>query len=101
MEDIEGALDSDIVSENSQVVEAIENLKAKEQYANVTENKGPAFNSPGRSGNVIENKSTYGKITGMLRKRKGVIGNPAPRATSISPVNIMTVQREPNGNDLG
>ena len=47
MENNEEALDSDIVSENSQGVETVENLKMKERRGNVYENKGPAFSRPG------------------------------------------------------
>ena len=39
-----------------------------EQCGNVYENKGPAFNSSGRSGNVIENTGSYASKTGMLLK---------------------------------
>jgi len=42
MGNIEEALDSDIVSDKSESVEAVEDLKVKEQYGNVTENKGSA-----------------------------------------------------------
>jgi hypothetical protein len=75
MEDVEKAPESAIMSHNLQGVEAAENSKLKEQCANIYENKGPAFSNPKRNGNVMENKSSYGQNAGMLRKRKGVIGN--------------------------
>jgi hypothetical protein len=74
MENVEKALESDISSENSQSVEAAENLKMKEQSWNVYENKGPDLSSPGRSGNVVENKGSYAQNAGMLLKTKGVDG---------------------------
>jgi hypothetical protein len=74
MESIEGALGSDIVSHSPQSVETVENLKLKEQCGNVYEKKGPAFNSPGRSGNVIENKGSYAQEAGILLKTKDVDG---------------------------
>jgi hypothetical protein len=42
----------------------------KERCGNVYENKGPAFSSPGRSGNVIENEGGYALKAGMLLKRQ-------------------------------
>ena len=44
----------------------------KEQYGNVYENKGSAFQRKGQSGNVIENKGTYRLKAGMFFKRKVV-----------------------------
>jgi hypothetical protein len=73
------------MSYDLQDVEAAENSKMKEQCANVAENKGSAFSSAGPSGNVIENKSSYGQNTGMLMKRKGVIGNAESHATGKRP----------------
>ena len=43
-------------------------LKLKELRGNVYENKGPAFSSPFRSGNVIENKDSYALKPGILLK---------------------------------
>jgi hypothetical protein len=74
MEEIESAIDSDIMSYGLQGMEAAENSKVKEQCANVTENKGPAFSSPGRSGNVTENTGSYALKTVMSWKTKGVGG---------------------------
>jgi len=45
-----------------------------ELCGNVYENKGPAFSSAGRSGNVIEKKGSYAFKPGMLVKRKDVGG---------------------------
>ena len=75
VEDTEKVSASAIMSNNLQSVQAVKVSKMNEQCWNVYENKGPTFSSPGRSGNVIENKSSYGQNTGMLRKRKGVTGN--------------------------
>ena len=82
MESIEEPLDSAIVSEDSQSVEAGEDLKTKEQCGNVIENKGPAFSRPRQCGNVIENKCSYAQNAGMLLKRNGVIGNAELRLAS-------------------
>jgi hypothetical protein len=46
-ENIEEAANS--TPENAQLVEAVANKKVKERPANVTENKAPAFSSPGRN----------------------------------------------------
>ena len=43
-----------------------------ELSANVYENKGPAFSSPARTGNVVENKGSYASRAGMLLKRQVV-----------------------------
>ncbi len=72
LKDIESALESDITSYGLQGVEAPEDSKTKERRANVTENKGPVFSSPGQSGNVIENKYSYLDDTRMLLKRQVV-----------------------------
>ncbi len=100
-ESMEAVRGSDIMSHNLQRVEAVGNSKIKEQYANVIENKGLDFSSPGRSGNVVENKCSYGQNAGMLLTTKGVTGNAELPPSSISPVNTMTVPREPNGDQLG
>ena len=100
-ENIEEVVDSDISSDNTQSVETVENSKMKERCGNVYENKGPAFSSPGGSGNVIENKGGYVQDAGMLLKTKGVTGNPELPASSISSVNTMTVPREPNAGEIG
>jgi len=71
---MEEIIDSDIPSDNSQGVEAVENIKMKEQRGNVYENKGPACSGPGQSGNVIENEYSYAQSAGMLLKTKGVDG---------------------------
>jgi hypothetical protein len=82
MENIEKVLGSDITSENSQSVGAVEDLKLNEQRGNVIENKGSSLENRVQSGNIIENKCTYAQNAGMLLKRKGVIGNAELRATS-------------------
>lgn len=84
MEDIEKDLDSDIMSYGLQGVEAVEHSKMKEQYANVTENKGPALSSPGRSGNVVENTDSYAQEAGILLTTKGVIANTESREKQVS-----------------
>jgi hypothetical protein len=81
-ENINAALDSDIVSHNPRSVETVENLKMKERSANVIENKGPTSEATGRSGNIVENKCSYAQNAGMLLKTKGTIGNTESRATS-------------------
>ena len=43
-------------------------LKMNDRCGNVYENKGPAFSSPFRSGNVIENKDSYALKPGILLK---------------------------------
>jgi hypothetical protein len=55
-------------------VEAVENLKMTERYANVIENKGPAFSSPGPIVNVIENTGSYELKAGMLLEGRDVGG---------------------------
>jgi hypothetical protein len=77
MEDIAESPESDIVSNIIQGVEAVENLKMTERYANIIENKGPDFTSPRPSGNVAENKYSYAHNPGMLLKTMGVIVNTA------------------------
>jgi hypothetical protein len=72
MENIEEAFDRDISSQNSQGAEAVESIKMNERRGNVYENKGSAFSSPRRSGNVIENTASYALKAGMLVKRKVV-----------------------------
>ena len=46
----------------------------KERCANVIENKGPAFSSPGPSGNFIEKTGSYAHSAGMLLEIKDVDG---------------------------
>jgi hypothetical protein len=72
IENIDEAVDSDIPSQNSQSVEAVENLKLNEQCGNVIENKGSGLENQGRSANVIENKPSYAQNAGMLLKTQGV-----------------------------
>jgi hypothetical protein len=79
MDNVEETIGSDIAPENSQGGETVENLKMKERSGNLSENKGPAFSSPGRSGNVIENKGSYAQNAGMSLKTNGVIGNTESR----------------------
>ena len=43
-------------------------LEMNDRCGNVYENKGPAFRSPFRSWNVIENKSSYALKPGILLK---------------------------------
>jgi hypothetical protein len=73
MENIEKALDSDMSSRNSESVEAVEDLKMKQQCGDVVENKGSGLEDRERSGNVTENKGSYALNAGMLLKRKVVI----------------------------
>jgi hypothetical protein len=75
MENIEKVPDSDILSENSQSVEMVENLKMKERSGNVIENKGSGSEAAERGRNVIENRSSYTQNAGMLLKGKGIIGS--------------------------
>jgi hypothetical protein len=81
-ENIEEALDSDISSENSQRVEAMEELKMNERCGNVIENKGSGFENRAGSGNVTENKGSYAQKAGILLKTKGVIINAELHPTS-------------------
>jgi hypothetical protein len=46
--------------------------KLEERGGNVYENKGPAFSSLRRSGDVTENKGSYALRAGMLLKRRVV-----------------------------
>jgi hypothetical protein len=73
-ENIEEALDSDISSHRPRSVETVEDLKLKEQYGNVDENKGSVFSGPEQSGNVMGKKGSYALKAGMLLKRKDVGG---------------------------
>jgi hypothetical protein len=71
---MEEIIDSDIPSDNSQSVETMEDLKLKEQYGNVDENKGSVFSGPEQSGNLIENKGSYAFKAGMLLKTHEIGG---------------------------
>jgi hypothetical protein len=82
MENVEETIDSDMSSDNSQTVGAVEDLKLNEQHGNVIENKGSRLEDRRGSGNVIENKGSYAQNAGMLLKRKGIIGNAELHATS-------------------
>jgi hypothetical protein len=53
---IEKVLESDNISEYSQGVEAVQDIKMRDRCGNVIENKGPGLEDWGRSGNVIENR---------------------------------------------
>ncbi|MGA2609395.1 MAG: hypothetical protein ABSH01_18280, partial [Terriglobia bacterium] len=79
---MEEIVDSDIASDNSQSVRAVEDLKLNARCGNVVENKGSGLESRGRTGNVIENKCSYAQNAGMLLRAKGVIGNAELHATS-------------------
>jgi len=68
MENIMQALDSNISPDNPQSVEGRENLKMKEPYGNLVENKGSGLQDRQGSGNVTENKSSYALKAGMLLK---------------------------------
>jgi hypothetical protein len=82
MENVDEAPESDIVSDSSQSVGAVEDLKMNEQRGNVIENKGSGLENRVQSGNIIENKWTYAQNAGMLLKTNGVIGNAELHATS-------------------
>jgi hypothetical protein len=79
-ENVEEIPDSDTSSPTPQAVEVVESLKLNERRGNVYENKGSAFNGPGRSRNVIENKASYAQNAGMLcapqRRGSPVGGSP-------------------------
>jgi hypothetical protein len=94
MENIEEALNSDIVSDDSQGVETVEDLKLREQCGNVIENKGPAFSRPRQYGNLTENKGSYAQEAGMSLKRKGVIENAELHATSKWPTFVRKPGKE-------
>jgi hypothetical protein len=79
---MEEIVNSDMLSDNSQSVGAVEDLKLNEQHGNVIENKGSRLDNRERTGNVIENKGSYAQNAGMLLKRKGIIGNAELHATS-------------------
>ena len=74
MENIEEVPDSDISSHRPRSVETVEDLKLKEQYGNVDENKGSVFSGPEQSGNLIENKGSYAFKAGMLLKTHEIGG---------------------------
>ena len=74
MENVEEVPNSDISSHRPRSVETVEDLKLKEQYGNVNENKGSVFSGPEQSGNLIENKGIYALKAGMLLKTKEVDG---------------------------
>ena len=69
---MEDTFDSDIASDNSQGVEAVENLKMNDRRGNVIENKGSGLDNQGPSANVVENKPSYAQNAGMLLKTKDV-----------------------------
>ena len=79
---MEEIVNSDMLSDNSQTVGAVEDLKLNEQHGNVIENKGSRLEDRQRTGNVIENKGSYAQNAGMSLKRKGIIGNAELHATS-------------------
>jgi hypothetical protein len=58
----------DSLSSRALATTTIVTLKVKDRRGNVTENKGPAFGSLGRSGKVVENKGTYSFKTGIILK---------------------------------
>jgi hypothetical protein len=68
---VDEALDSAIVSDDSQRVETVENLKVTDQCGNVYENKGSACSSPAQSGNVAENKGGRQYVVGGRWGRAG------------------------------
>ena len=72
MGDTEEVPDGDIMPENSQAVEAVENIKMTEQYGNIIENKGSCLENRERCGNIMENKGSYAFKAAMLLKRKAV-----------------------------
>jgi hypothetical protein len=75
MENIREIIDSDLLSEHIQGVEAVEDSKLNEQHGNVYENKGPALRGPRPTGNTAENKVSYAQYGGTSLKTKGVIGS--------------------------
>jgi hypothetical protein len=90
----EEIVNSDMLSDNSQTVGAVEDLKLNEQHGNVIENKGSRLDNREAGGNVIENKCTYAQNAGMLLKRKGVIGNAELHATSKWPTFVRKPGKE-------
>jgi hypothetical protein len=80
MGNVEEVLESDSVSDTSESMETVKDLKMKERCANVHENKGPAFSGPEQSGNVVENEGRYALKAGMLcapqRRGSPVGGSP-------------------------
>jgi hypothetical protein len=72
MGNIEEPLDSNISPDDSQIVEALEDLKMTERCGNVVENKGASLDNGDRRGNVVESESTYAQDGGMLLRTKGV-----------------------------
>jgi hypothetical protein len=74
MENVEEVPNSDISSHRPRSVETVEDLKLKEQYGNVNENKGSVFSGPEQSGNLIENKGIYALKAGMLLKTHEIGG---------------------------
>jgi hypothetical protein len=71
MEEIFG---NDTLSDTSQGVEAVEDLKTNDQCGNLTENKGSRLQNRKQSGNTIENKDNYAFKAGMSLKRKAIGG---------------------------
>ena len=70
---MEDTFDSNIASDNSQSVRAVEDLKLNEQHGNVCENKGSRFKHREQSRNTTQNKGGYTLIAGMLLKRKELV----------------------------
>jgi len=70
---MEDTFDSNIASDNSQSVRAVEDLKLNEQRGNVCENKGSRFKHREQSRNTTQNKGGYTLIAGMLLKRKELV----------------------------
>jgi hypothetical protein len=84
MNSIEEIPYSDSMSDSSQRVERVENLKMNEQRGNVIENKGARLENREESGYVVENKCSYSQNAGMLLKRSVVIANPEFHAPGLS-----------------
>jgi hypothetical protein len=73
-ENVDEAPDSDIVSDNSQSVGAVEDLKLNEQRGNVIENERSRLGNRKRSENPTEKKGSYAFKAGMSLKRMAVGG---------------------------
>jgi hypothetical protein len=73
-----GEAGGDSVPENGELVQAVSNIKLKERTGNVTENKGPRFESGLGSGNVLQATGGYLHPPGVPWEGEDAVGSEAP-----------------------
>jgi hypothetical protein len=73
-----GEAGADSVPENGELVQAASNIKLKERTGNVTENKGPRFESGLGSGNMLQATGGYLHPPGVPWEGEDAVGSEAP-----------------------